>query len=107
MKQGNQFYLKFRCKDKDGTVLTPELVDKVQFNIGNLTKEYSDDSSDVVYIPSDQTFLVWLSEDETFDFDNFTNFDVRAYFKNNVILGSVISQMFFFDSLRREKLDVK
>lgn len=41
MKQGNQFYLEFEIVDNENNKLDIKAVLKVQFNIGNLTKTYS------------------------------------------------------------------
>ena len=106
MKQGDQFYLEVRSKDKDGNYLTPDGVSKIQFNIGSLTKTFQEGSKEVTYNPDNKSFLIWLTEDETFEFDNVVKFDVRVFFTNGVILGSYINEMYFIDSLKKVKLDV-
>lgn len=106
MKQGNQFYLEVRSKDKDGNYLTPENVQKIQFNIGKLTKTYTRGSDKVTYNPERQSFLIWLTESETFDFENVVKFDVRVFFVDGTIMGSYIKEMYFYDSLKKVNLDV-
>lgn len=104
-KRGDQFYLEIQITDKDDNILDINGVKKVQFNIGKITKTYDGESEEVSYNEETQTFLIWLTEDETFDFSNYTKLDVRVLFKNNTIMGSYIDQKFIYDSLKEVKLD--
>lgn len=106
-KKGNQLYVEFQVFDKDGQLLDINGVSKVQFNIGELTKTYDGVSEEVTYDKEEQCFRVWLTEDETFGFDNYTKMDVRVLFLNNTIMGSYIEKKFIYDSLKEIKLDEK
>ena len=106
-KKGNQLYVEFQVYDKDGQLLDINGVSKVQFNIGELTKTYDGVSEEVTYDKEEQCFRVWLTEDETFGFDNYTKMDVRVLFLNNTIMGSYIEKKFIYDSLKEIKLDEK
>ena len=100
MKQGNQFYLEVQLFDNSDTKLDVSSVKKVQFNIGELTKTYP---KDVTY--ENDTFKIWLTENETFRFDNNTSIDVRVLFKNDTIMGTEIETIAVSESLKEVNLD--
>ena len=107
MKKGNQFYLELQILDENNSLLEVAGVEKVQFNIGELTKEYSDDFKDVTYDEEINAFKIWLTEDETFNFKNNTKMEARVLFKNNVILGTLNEDVYVYDSIKKVKLDVE
>lgn len=104
MKHGNQFYLEFQIEDKQGGKLDINAVKKVQFNINELTKTYDGLNNEVTY--EDGIFKIWLTEDETFKFSSNVKVDARILFKNDTIMGTYIENYFWYDSLKREELDV-
>ena len=104
MKQGNQFYLEFQIEDKQGGKLDINAVKKVQFNINELTKTYDGLNNEVTY--EDGIFKIWLTEDETFNFSSNVKVDARILFANDTIMGTYIENYFWYDSLKREELDV-
>lgn len=104
-KRGDQFYLEVQITDKEGNLLDINGVKKVQFNIGELTKTYYENSEEVTYDDETNCFNIWLTEKETFTFDNYTKLDVRVMFLNNTIMGSYIDQKFIYDSLKEVLLD--
>ena len=106
MKQGNQFYLEFQIEDENGELLDIKNVLKVQFNIGNLTKTYDGINEDVTY--ENGVFKVWLTEEETFNFDSKIKMDARILFKGDkkTIGGTYIIDDYWYESLKEEPLDV-
>ena len=106
MKKGNQFYLEFQIEDKDGNLLDVSSVLKIQFNIGELTKTYDGENNEVTY--KDNIFYVWLTEEETFKFDDNVKMDARILFKGEkkTIGGTYIESNFWYDSLQGVDLDV-
>ena len=108
MKQGNQFYLEFQIEDEKGQLLDMASVLKVQFNIGNLTKTYDGLNDEVTY--QNDIFKVWLTEEETFKFENQVKMDARILFKGEdnykTIGGTYIESNYWYDSLKKEELDV-
>ena len=106
MKQGNQFYLEFQIEDENGELLDSKNVLKVQFNIGNLTKTYDGINEDVTY--HDNVFKVWITEEETFNFDSKVKMDARILFKGDkkTIGGTYIIDEYWYDSLKEVSLDV-
>ena len=108
MKQGNQFYLEFQIEDENGELLDIKNVLKVQFNIGNLTKTYDGINEDVTY--NDNVFKVWITEEETFNFDNQVKMEARILFKGEEnykpIGGTYIETNYWYDSLKKVDLDV-
>lgn len=110
MKQGNQFYLEIQIEDTDGANLDIKGVDKVQFVIKDLVKLYDGTNKEVSYDEDKKCFKIWLTEDETFDFDRNIKIDVRVLYKANVegkrtIDGSVICSCYCYDSLKKIELD--
>ena len=106
MKQGNQFYLEFQIEDENGQLLDMASVLKVQFNIGNLTKTYDGLNDEVTY--QNGVFKVYLTEEETFNFDGRIKMDARILFKGDkkTIGGTYIIDDYWYDSLKEEPLDV-
>ena len=110
MKQGNQFYLEIQIEDSDGANLDIKGVDKVQFVIKDLVKLYDGTNKEVSYDEDKKCFKIWLTEDETFDFDRNIKIDVRVLYKANVegkraIDGSIICNCYCHDSLKKIELD--
>ena len=106
MKKGNQFYLEFEIVDNENNNLDIQSVLKVQFNIGNLTKTYDGIGKEVTY--QNGVFKVYLTEEETFNFDGRIKMDARILFKGDrkTIGGTYIIDEYSYDSLKEEILDV-
>lgn len=110
MKQGNQFYLEFQIEDENNNLLDIASVLKVQFVIDKLIKTYDGSSKDVLYDDEKKIFKVWITEKETFNFNESIKMDARILFKgeNNYrpIGGTYIESDYWHDSLKKEALDV-
>ena len=105
MKQGNQFYLETQLFDEDDNLLDISSIKKVQFNIGELTKTFDFSNEEVEYNEEIQTFRIWITEQESFKFENKIKIDARVLFKNDVIQGSMVEQLYVHDSLNEVYLD--
>ena len=109
-KQGNQFYLEFQIEDENEQLLDITSILKVQFVIGNLVKTYDGISNEVLYDNVNKIFKVWVTEEETFEFDKQVKMDARILFKGEEnykpIGGTYIETNYWYDSLKKEKLDV-
>lgn len=110
VKQGNQFYLEFQIEDENGALLDTASILKVQFAIGDLIKTYDGVSNEVIYDSINKIFKVWVTEEETFKFDKQVKMDARVLFKGEEnyrpIGGTYIESNYWYDSLKKEKLDV-
>lgn len=108
MKEGNQFYLDFQIVDENDNLLDINSILKIQFTIGNLTKEYDGINENVIYNSEQKIFKVWLTEDETFKFDDMVNVEARILFKGdkNTIGGTYIEQIYWYDTITKEKINV-
>ena len=110
MKQGNQFYLEIQVLDEKNEILDIRTVLKVQFTIDNLIKYYDGVSEEVTYDETKKCFKIWLTEDETFKFEKQIKMDARILFKGEEnyksIGGTYIETNYWYDSLKKEKLDV-
>lgn len=98
MKQGNQFYLEFYISDENDIPYDINVIKKAQFNIETLTKTYDGENQEVEYDEEQKKFKVWLSEEETFDFD-LVSVDVRILFEDDSIVGSDIVRIRFKESV--------
>lgn len=109
-KQGNQFYLEFQIEDENEQLLDITSILKVQFVIGGLVKTYDGISNEVIYDNVNKIFKVWVTEGETFEFDKQVKMDARILFKGEEnyksIGGTYIETNYWYDSLKKEKLDV-
>ena len=109
-KQGNQFYLEFQIEDENEQLLDITSILKVQFVIGNLVKTYDGISNEVLYDNVNKIFKVWVTEEETFEFDKQVKMDARVLFKGEEnyrpIGGTYIESNYWYDSLKQEVLDV-
>lgn len=110
MKQGNQFYLEFQIEDENGELLDISSVLKVQFTIENLVKTYDGVSNEVVYDGINKVFKVWLTEEDTFGFENQVKMEARVLFKGEndyrPIGGTYIESNYWYDSIKEVALDV-
>ena len=68
MKQGNQFYLDIQIEDENNNLLDINSVEKVQFVIDDLVKNYDGSNLEVSYDDENKCFKIWLTEEETFNF---------------------------------------
>ena len=107
MKQGNQFYLEFQITDEEDKLIDISSVSKIQFTIGSIVKYYDGTSTEVTYDEENKVFKIWITEDETFSLNNLEKMEARVLFKNDVIQGTIIIEEYVFDSLTKEKIDVK
>lgn len=109
MKQGNQFFLEFQIEDNNGKLIDVMNVLKIQFIIGDLIKTYDGISDEVLWDNVNKIFKVWLTENETFNFDKQTKMDARILFKGDndykPIGGTYIESKYWYDSLKKVELD--
>lgn len=105
MKQGNQFYLDIQIVDDNCNILTNEMVRKIVFYISaDLKKTYASGSDEVVYDSDSKCFRIWLSEEETLQFNGLVDLDARILFENNTIMGCYKSQEYFNPALVNESI---
>ncbi len=109
MKQGNQFYLEIQIYDSEDNLLDVGSVEKVQFVIQDLVKIYDGISSDISYDENKKCFVIYLTEDETFNFKEKVKIDVRIMYKkdangNNTINGTYIDSFYWYDCLKQIKM---
>ena len=110
MKQGNQFYLEIQIEDENNNLLDINGVEKVQFVIDDLVKNYDGSNLEVSYDDENKCFKIWLTEEETFNFKKTIDIDVRILYKEGTdgkktINGSRINGVYFYDSLKKIELD--
>lgn len=105
-KQGNQFYLTIQLEDSTGNNIDISTIKKVQFVIGEFTKIYDGSNKEVTYDQENECFKIWLTEEETFTFDKTIKMDARILFTNDTIGGTYVENNYWYESLKKEVLDV-
>ena len=84
--------------------------DGFNHTLQNLVKTYDGISNEVIYDNVNKIFKVWVTEEETFGFDKQVKMDARILFKGAVdykpICGTYTETNYWYDSLKKEKLDV-
>lgn len=98
MKQGNQFYLGIKLRDKNGYI-NIDSVEKIIFQIQEIEKRYPEE---VEY--KEGEFYIWLTQEDTFKMQDEIEIEARIKFTNNVILGSKIKNVKVKESLNKEVL---
>lgn len=88
--QGIAYDLPICIRDNEGELLDVELVEQVEFCVGNLRKLYKSDGSGVVTYDSEtHTFNFPLTEAETLEMDTTIQYQFRVKFTSGVIRASV------------------
>lgn len=85
--QGNTYSLPIKISNPDGTSINVEDIDKAQFVIGKVEKFYGEGGV-VTYDEGSQSFLIPLTEEETFGFGSSVKWQVRILFKNGKVDGT-------------------
>ena len=106
MKKGDQFYLEFEITDENDKLLDIDSIKKVQFNIGELTKTYvnGEQNEQIIYDEQQKMFKVYITEKESFSFNDKEKVDVRVLFNNDLIMGSPIKMKALMDTVNKEEI---
>lgn len=84
--QGSTYRLPIQVKDSSGKVITPDMITKAQFVVGDYEKFYPD----VVDFDEDKkSFIFPLSEEETFALRGKVMWQVRFVFSNGAVDGTL------------------
>lgn len=87
--QGNTYRLPIQIKDGSGNIITPSMITKGQFVIGDYEKFYGD-GGEVQFDRATQSFMVQLSEQETFDLRGKVMWQVRFVFLDGTVDGTPV-----------------
>ena len=96
--QGNTYLLPVQVKDCDGAVIHVDQVEKGEFTFGTLVKFYGD-NGDVSWDEELQSFIVPLTEEETFAFKGVVVYQGRLLLKNGSVSGSVPTNEYIYESI--------
>lgn len=96
--QGNTYLLPVQVKDCDGAVIHVDQVVKGEFTFGSLVKFYGE-SGDVSWDEALQSFIVPLTEEETFAFKGVVAYQGRLLLKNGSVSGSVPTSEYIYESI--------
>lgn len=96
--QGNTYLLPVQVLDCDGAVIHVDQVVKGEFTFGNITKIYGD-GGDVTWNEELQSFIVPLTESETFGLNGTVKYQGRVLLKDGSVSGSVPASEYIYDSI--------
>ena len=85
MMQGDQYGLPIELLKDNGSPLTESDVDDVEIYIGSIRKTLK--SKTVIFDETDQTFVVKLTQNDTFLLNRSIIIQVRILFKNGDVIG--------------------
>ena len=85
MMQGDQYGLPIELLKKNGSPLTQSDVDDVEIYIGTIRKTLK--SKTVSFDETDQTFVVKLTQSDTFLLNRSIGIQARILFKNGDVIG--------------------
>lgn len=83
--QGNTYELPIQIKDPNGNIITPDMITKGQFIVGDYEKFYPEE---VEWDTNKKAFIVSLTEQETFDLQGTIEWQSRFVFTNGQIDGT-------------------
>lgn len=86
--QGNTYRLPIQVKDSAGNIITPSMITKAQFVIGDYEKFY-EDGGEVGFDKESNAFIVPLTEEETFALRGKMMWQVRFVFLDGSIDGTI------------------
>lgn len=101
MTRGDQLYLEINLTDREGQQLEIEEIKKIQFFIGELIKNYEEGTSEVEYDDIKKIFKIFLTEEETFEFEDFIKIQSRVYFEDETIISSEICEVYIKEVIKK------
>ena len=96
--QGNTYLLPVQVLDCDGAIIHVDQVEKGEFTFGSLVKIYGN-NGDVSWDEALQSFIVPLTEEETFSFKGVVAYQGRLLLKNGSVSGSVPTNEYIYESI--------
>lgn len=102
--QGNSYQLPIMVKNAKCEIVTPEDVARIQFIFGGVVKYYGGNGV-VTYNEDTKCFIVPLTEEETFSFNDSTvQWQIRIKYKDGSIDGTVPKQERIYSTITTEML---
>lgn len=101
MRKGNTYQLNVILTDDFGDLLEIDQVSVVEFIFGPVRKLYPED---VEYQHESGTFIVSLTQEDTFKMDRSIPYQARVKFADGAVIATNIYYDSVFDSLSREVL---
>lgn len=98
--QGSSYYLEVKICEIDNNSI--EKVKKAQFTIGNLEKLYiSGEEKDITWDSEKECFIVFLSQEETFEMEKSVKWQFRVKFIDGQVDGTIPKNEYVYDSLKK------
>ena len=101
--QGNTYLLPVQILDCDDNVILGGQVEKGVFTFGDLDKFYGE-NGDVLWNEDIKSFVVPLTEEETFEFKGLVKYQGRVLMKDGSVNGSVPTTEYVYDSINTTRL---
>lgn len=103
--QGNTYQLPVQLADCSGDIISGSTVEKGQFIFGSITKYFKEDGSgEVSWDEEQKSFIMPLTETETFAMKKTIKWQVRLQFLDGTIDGTLPKEEYVFDSITQTHL---
>lgn len=99
--QGSSYELPIVVKDCNGEAITDEMVKKASFTIGEVTKEYDGKNGEVWFDIETQSWILPLTEEETFKFTKSVDWQARFLFNSGKTDGTIPKNEYVYDSINK------
>ena len=99
--QGSSYELPIKVADCSGNAINSEMVERASFTIGGITKEYGGDNGEVWFNEDSQSWIVPLTEEETFKFTKSVDWQARFLFKSGKTDGTIPKNEYVYDSINK------
>ena len=97
IRQGDQYNIVLKI-EVNGNPINMENIELIEFTVGNLSKKWP---LEVIFNETDKEFYFPVSQDETFQFENYEQYQVRIKYSDNTVVGSPINKISINDCLSR------
>ena len=101
--QGSTYKLPVKIRDCGGNVVTDETVERASFTFDSIVKEYGVDGGDVVFDWESESWIVPLTEEETFALEKSVKWQARFLFKNGEVDGTEPKNQLVYDSIDKTR----
>lgn len=100
--QGNTYQLSIQLINENDEIITNEQVEVIEFSFGeDLKKNYALDSEDVIYDEATQSFIIRLSQADTFSFKNTISYQARIKYNDGSVNCTKQYSAYIYDAISK------
>lgn len=101
--QGSSYELPIKITDCSGNVVDDSVVKEASFSIGEIVKSFGKEDSDVRFDYEMQSWIVPLSEDDTFKLRESVEWQARFLFSDGKVDGTIPQNEYIYDSINKTR----